>query len=310
MSPSLKSVAFFHITIAVRLAIFGIPLSIVGERCACAQRIEVPTRLPTGDTGSWYQLPLEDRVIINTLCDTDEETLAKLVASDAPIERSLAIFVLDCRGDVERLIQIRRMLNDNREGIPRTDVHMYPGEPGIPTTVAQHLRRAYSYWLGITPDDPAGLEDALLGEKTAARLVQPWLRRLSRAAAFESRSRANQRDPARAVEYPLPNTGLKVGDVKQAIQTLPPDIRWVVVATVKTEGIGFANRDFPDGDSVYSDGEAREIFRQCAVELGGRVDPDGSSAWSQPGMSGGGRKAAITALLRRITPDVLAAPAE
>lgn len=246
-----------------------------------------PSVLPLTGSG-WNAVPQADRTLLIQAWSLSDEQVDLLVQSDDPLDRGLAIYLLDGRGDLRRLLDARALLGDNRPTIPEA-AHPHSGirYAGFPTTVAGYLRFVYQCWFGVEFWDEQAVHDAFIGVENLDHLVRPWVYRFRRAEGSDAAQREQ-----------------RIAEVKQRVAELPPDIRWVVAASMME-----VDRSWGGEPRFYSDAEAAAIFQLAAAELGGHIDPEASPAWTQPGLTPDKyayQKVTAVAMLRRIAPNVIA----
>ena len=274
----------------------------------------MPTVLPPGDTYYWNSARVEEQRKLAKAVASSAERLDALKASDNPMERGLAIFIMDQRGDLDGLIGVSDWLGDDRDTIPRSDPPAGPVVCGdycaFPQTVSEYLRRTYGWWLGIAPRNAADLRRALDDLGPVDGLAAPWIRRLERAQTDESTATFVRNAASMLID--IPDSALFQKEIVLAeVGKLPPDLRWVVACAVRT-------RTALPSDSPLTDEERRALIESSAKELGGRIDVVGSPAANQPrvhwheltgGMPAVGPKGntnqEVEASVRRIAPDLI-----
>lgn len=274
---------------------FGASLAPLSSRCLARQNagVALPQMLPFS-TGDWSSSPPGDRPIYVAALALPPESIQQLLVSESGAEVGLGIFVLNYCGDTEALWSLRHLLEDTRPTLPQAVgvSHDFPGRSpsftGAPQTVGGYLRGLYHWWFGVLyAPNAAELEAALPDAQSRAALVQPWIVRLRRASYVEEDVRW------KGIPHPVGGCSQSLAEVKQSVRALPPEYRWVVVSLAIQES-----------KDLYSDQEAAQLLAEAAVELGGRIDPDASPAWTQPGMTH--QKGVAVGVLRRLAPNVVA----
>lgn len=259
----------------------------------------LPSELPLL---GWTRVSPADRLLYVQLIDMSNEGVERLIRSDDPLARGLGIFLLSQRGDCDRLLDARSLLADSRRTIPEG---MYPhsGLYGFKAlsdpSVAGYLRYVYEKWFGVVFPDEQAVNDVFADGVNLAHLVLPWVYRFRLAKDVEDAVTRNELGPPESA-VPISAHALRIADVKQRVDGLPPEVRWIVMAAVVE-----VDRSWGGDPRFYSNAEAAAAFQLAAAELGGRIDPDASPAWSQPGMSPNAKQAAV-ATLRRLAPNVIA----
>ncbi len=270
--------------------VLGASLNSLTSRCIAGPNASVvlPEMLPLS-AKDWGSSPPSDRPIYLAALALPPDSIQQLLRSENGAEVGLGIFVLDYCGDTEALWSLRHLLEDTRPTLPGACI---TGEwnvfGGAPQTVGGYLRGLYDWWFGVFHARTAAeLEAELPDAQSRATLVKPWIVRLRQADYMEYAVRW------KGVPHPAGGCNQSLAEVKQSVRALPPEYRWVIVSLAIQES-----------KDRYSDQEAAQLLAEAAVELGGRIDPDASPAWTQPGMTH--QKGVAVGVLRRIAPNVVA----
>lgn len=258
---------------------------IVASVALCSANVEIPWALPRGALAQWQSVPVDERPILAAACAIEDHQLDQMLDQGTAEERGLALFVLDQRGDIERLMELCELLDDARMTIPSTDVN------GVNNTysckrqsIAGQVSNIYHTWFGVVPHDIAEFE-ALIGDADPDTFVTVWVWRLYRATT----------DPVYVQHMPRYISGLDIPEsavidrnsVLEAVKHLPADLRWVVACVAYSLEVGTYDLESKRAvlKTIIDKDLAAELVASAAEELGGQIDPSTSRAWDQPGLA-------------------------
>ncbi|MCA9292311.1 MAG: hypothetical protein KDA20_00695 [Phycisphaerales bacterium] len=258
---------------------------IVASLALCSANVEFPWALPRGALAQWQSVPVDERPILAEACTIEDDQLNQMLENGTAEERGLALFVLDQRGDIARLLELHALLDDARMSIPSSDVN------GVHNTyafkrqsIAGQLSNIYHAWFGVVPHDVAEFE-ALIGEADPDTFVTVWVWRLYRART----------DSVYALHMPQYISSLDIPEsaaidsesVLEEVKQLPADLRWVVACAAYSLEVGTYDLDSKRAvlTTIIDKKLATELVVSAAEELGGKIDPRTSRAWEQPGLA-------------------------
>jgi len=98
------------------------------------------------------QFPKADLIVLLEHLEHPDENAARLLASDDPADIGLGIFVASLSGDVDRLLEARDLLFDERDTIPQGDFPDAYNSTNVhrrAQTIGQYLNRMYRVWFGF-----------------------------------------------------------------------------------------------------------------------------------------------------------------
>lgn len=178
--------------------------------------IPITLRPDPYDWGANIPQDIVDRLV--TLAQIDDPTLETLIASDDPLQRGAAIFVLNYRGDFRRLWALSDWLDDERPTLPASvGAHRDPGTyPRIQQTVGKYLGEMYVKWFGASKSSSKAFQKYFQGIDDPGLLVRPWVNQLLR----QHRPSGEPAKSHAAVEMPR---------IKAEINKLPDSLRWAVI---------------------------------------------------------------------------------